>query len=80
MEFIERIFGFSPDGGSGAFEILVFVIPIVGFYLLYRFRPFRPAEATEIAFSRSDAASDSWPLLVERVEQRDPHTGANTRR
>jgi hypothetical protein len=30
MDFIERIFGFSPDGGSGAFEFLLFLIPIVG--------------------------------------------------
>jgi hypothetical protein len=36
MDFIEKIFGFSPDGGSGAFEVLLFVIPIVGLYLLYQ--------------------------------------------
>ena len=34
MDFIEKIFGFSPDGGFGAFEVLMFVIPIVGLYLL----------------------------------------------
>ena len=28
MNFIERIFGFSPDGGSGATEALLFLIPI----------------------------------------------------
>lgn len=28
MDFIERIFGISPDGGSGAFEVLLFLIPI----------------------------------------------------
>jgi len=38
MDFIERIFGFSPDGGSGAFEVLLFVIPIAGLYLLYKRR------------------------------------------
>jgi hypothetical protein len=36
MDFIEKIFGFSPDGGSGAFEVLMFLIPIVGLYLLYQ--------------------------------------------
>jgi len=36
MDLIEKIFGFSPDGGSGAVEVLLFVIPIVGFYLLYQ--------------------------------------------
>ena len=30
MDFIERIFGISPDGGSGSFEFLLFLIPIVG--------------------------------------------------
>jgi len=30
MDFIERIFSISPDGGSGLFELLLFLIPIVG--------------------------------------------------
>jgi len=38
VDFIEKIFGFSPDGGSGAFEVLLFAIPIVGLYLLYQRR------------------------------------------
>jgi hypothetical protein len=38
MDFIERIFGISPDAGSGAFEFLLFAIPIAGIYLLYRAR------------------------------------------
>jgi preprotein translocase subunit YajC len=39
MDFIERIFGFSPDGGSGSFELLLFAIPIAGIaYLLVRRR------------------------------------------
>src|SRR5215467_13362250 len=29
MDFIEQIFGISPDGGSGSFELLLFVIPVV---------------------------------------------------
>lgn len=28
MDFIEKLFGISPDGGSGAFELLLFAIPI----------------------------------------------------
>ena len=32
MDFIEKIFGVSPDGGSGAFQVLVFLISIVGLY------------------------------------------------
>ena len=35
MDFIERIFGFSPDGGSGAFEVLLFLVPIAGIAILY---------------------------------------------
>lgn len=35
MDFIEHIFGFSPDGGSGAFELLLFAIPIIGILYLY---------------------------------------------
>jgi len=38
MDFIEKIFGFAPDGGSGAFEVLLFLIPVAGLYLLYRRR------------------------------------------
>jgi hypothetical protein len=39
MDFIERIFGFSPDGGSGSFEVLLFLLPIAGIaYLVLRAR------------------------------------------
>jgi hypothetical protein len=38
MDFIERIFGLSPDGGSGTLEFLLFAIPIFGAYLIYRAR------------------------------------------
>jgi len=30
MDFIERLFGIAPDGGSGAIELTLFLIPIVG--------------------------------------------------
>jgi hypothetical protein len=29
MDFIERIFGISPDGGSGLFEVMLFAVPIL---------------------------------------------------
>jgi len=45
MDFIEKIFGVSPDGGSGAFEVLVFLIPIVGLYLLYQRRSSSPGDS-----------------------------------
>ena len=28
MDFIEQIFGFGPDGGSGSFELALVVVPI----------------------------------------------------
>jgi hypothetical protein len=28
MDFIEKIFGVSPDGGNGLFEVMLFVIPL----------------------------------------------------
>ena len=39
MDFIERLFGIAPDGGSGAFEFVLFAIPIAGIcYLALRRR------------------------------------------
>jgi len=39
MDFIERIFGFSPDGGDGSFEFLLFALPIAGIcYVAWRRR------------------------------------------
>ena len=38
MDFIERIFGFSPDGGDGSFEWLLFAIPVAGLIYLWRRR------------------------------------------
>jgi hypothetical protein len=38
MDFIERIFGISPDGGSGSLEVLLFLVPIAGLLVLYRMR------------------------------------------
>jgi hypothetical protein len=39
MDFIERIFGISPDGGSGSLEFMLFALPIAGIcYLAYRRR------------------------------------------
>ena len=38
MNFIETLFGLAPDDGSGALEFMLFAIPIVGIYFLYRRR------------------------------------------
>jgi MYXO-CTERM domain-containing protein len=38
MDFIERIFGISPDGGSGTFEFLLFAVPLAGIAILWLVR------------------------------------------
>ena len=43
MDFIERIFGFAPDGGNGTLEMLLFLIPIAGIaYLIMKRRQQKP--------------------------------------
>jgi hypothetical protein len=44
MDFIERIFGFSPDAGSGSFELLLFLVPILGLLILRKYRARRGHE------------------------------------
>jgi hypothetical protein len=42
MDFIEQLFGLSPDGGSGWFEFLLFAVPLAGIaYLAWRERRHR---------------------------------------
>jgi hypothetical protein len=38
MDFIERILGVSPDGGSGSLEFLLFLIPLAGVSFLWWYR------------------------------------------
>jgi hypothetical protein len=30
MDFIERLFGIAPDGGSGVLEFVLFALPLAG--------------------------------------------------
>jgi hypothetical protein len=30
MDFVERLFGIAPDGGSGWLELLLFAVPLAG--------------------------------------------------
>jgi len=53
MDFIERIFGISPDGGSGAFEALLFLIPIASIIAIRLWRK-RNATRASRASSRRD--------------------------
>jgi len=35
MDFLERIFGYSPDGGSGMLELLIIAILAISLALVY---------------------------------------------
>jgi hypothetical protein len=38
MDFVERVFGVSPDGGSGLLEFLLFLVPIAGIVVITYWR------------------------------------------
>jgi hypothetical protein len=38
MDFIEKIFGVSPDGGSGSFELLLFTVPVIALLAIRAWR------------------------------------------
>jgi hypothetical protein len=38
VDFIEKILGFAPDNGSGAFEFLLFLIPVIGIFAIREWR------------------------------------------
>jgi hypothetical protein len=57
MDFIERIFGISLDGGSGSLEVLLFLIPLAGIaYLVWRAQGSASADAFAKASRRTENA------------------------
>ncbi len=38
MDFIETFFHISPDGGSGTLEFLLFTLPLIAVYFVYKVR------------------------------------------
>jgi hypothetical protein len=38
MDFIERIFGINPDGGSGSLEFLLLALPVAILASIYLYR------------------------------------------
>ncbi len=43
MDFLEKLFGFAPDGGDGTFELLLFALPLAGIVALAWWRRRRGA-------------------------------------
>ena len=41
MNFIEQLFGLSPDDGSGMLELLLFVVPLIAVLAFSRWRAHR---------------------------------------
>jgi hypothetical protein len=41
MNFIEQVFGVSPDGGTGSMEVLLFLVPLVAAAAFVRWRKHR---------------------------------------
>jgi hypothetical protein len=64
MDFIEKLFGLSPDGGSGALEVSLLAIP---FFLLglrvwwtQTAKKSRPHTETEISHRQSSPRREDW--------------------
>ena len=38
MDFIERLFGLAPDGGSGMLEFLLLLVPVAGIVVVHVWR------------------------------------------
>jgi hypothetical protein len=54
MDFVERIFRISPDGGSGVLEFALILAPLVGVALLYVRRTWTSARHVADADSTID--------------------------
>jgi hypothetical protein len=44
MDFIERLFGISPDGGNGLWEAALFLIPVLAVAIYYTHSRFTGAK------------------------------------
>jgi hypothetical protein len=44
MDFIERLWGLSPDGGNGMFEMLWLLLPLAAVAVFWRVRRPKPVE------------------------------------
>jgi hypothetical protein len=55
MDFIERIFGISPDAGSGAFELILVAVPILILASLAAYRRWRCALPNRVSCEQVQA-------------------------
>jgi hypothetical protein len=46
MDFIERLFGISPDGGSGALELMLLAVPLLILASLASYKRWRRSAAS----------------------------------
>ncbi len=85
MDFIERIFGVSPDGGNGALEwliVLVFMVLPICSFLFERFRRKTKVEPDRLRLTSRSPASDHTgqldpdPHLPHHSRLRPSHAGA----
>jgi len=76
MDFIERLFGFSPDGGSGIFELMLFAIPIAGIVMILAWRRSRASSRRSAEHHRIPSSS-SDELMPE--QNRAAHRADDTR-
>jgi hypothetical protein len=63
VDFIERLFGISPDGGNGLWEAVLFLIPVVAFALFYARSRFTGLPANT---SRSILVPTGWGGRVSK--------------
>lgn len=63
MDFIERLFGFSPDGGDGTFEVILIITPLLTGALIWLKR-YRSHKARDL-----DAPLNNPTLWILTSEQ-----------
>ena len=57
MDFIERLWHLSPDGGTGTFELLLLLIPLAIALVLWRRPATAGARGSGDQFTRRDAGA-----------------------
>lgn len=61
MEFIERWLHVSPDGGSGTYELALFLIPVLAAATAYARRRMRAVRHRDPGHTRASREERRWP-------------------